>query len=140
MKKLLIILTMFCLTLSAQQTETGEIKLEIKNFGSNDGFVMIALFNNNEDYSNQGKPFKTAKLEIQNNVVNYIFEGLPFGEYAIKLFHDENNNEELDKGLFGIPTEDYAFSNNASGSFGPASYEDAKFELSKKSVTQKLEL
>ena len=140
MKKLLIVLVMFCLTLSAQQTETGEVKLEIKNFGSNDGFVMIALFNNDEDYTNQGKPFRKAKLEIKNNVVNHTFEDLPFGEYAIKLFHDENGNAELDKGLFGIPTEDYAFSNNASGSFGPASYEDAKFELNKKSVLQKLEL
>ncbi len=29
----------------------------------------------------------------------------------------------------GIPTEDYAFSNNAMGKMGPPSYDDAKFTL-----------
>ena len=30
----------------------------------------------------------------------------------------------------GIPVEDYGFSNNASGLFGPPSWEDAKFRFS----------
>ena len=47
----------------------------------------------------------------------------------MKLFHDENENGELDTGFLGIPKEDYAFSNNASGVFGPPSYDKAKFEL-----------
>ena len=31
--------------------------------------------------------------------------------------------------MFGIPTEDYGFSNDAKGNFGPASFDDSSFEL-----------
>ena len=138
MNKLILIVILFSISFLTQ--EKGSIQLEIKNFDSNNGFVRIALYNNHENYTSKDKAFKTAKLEIKNNIVNYTFEDLPFGEYAIKLFHDENNNEELDTGMFGIPTEDYAFSNNARGFMGPASYEDAKFKLDKKTVKQIMEL
>ena len=36
----------------------------------------------------------------------------------------------LDTGFLGIPTEDYGFSNDAKGTFGPASFDDSKFEMS----------
>jgi uncharacterized protein (DUF2141 family) len=37
---------------------------------------------------------------------------LPPGTYAAALLHDENNNGEMDNGLFGIPLEGYGFSDN----------------------------
>ena len=54
-------------------------------------------------------------------------EDLPYSQYAVKVFHDENTNSELDTNFLGIPTEDYGFSNNVRGTFGPADYDDAKF-------------
>ena len=36
------------------------------------------------------------------------------------LFHDVNGDGEMNTNPFGIPTEPFAFSNNARGSFGPA--------------------
>ena len=38
-------------------------------------------------------------------------------------------------GFFGIPTEDYGFSNNAKASFGPPDYQDAKFLFNRKALT-----
>jgi uncharacterized protein (DUF2141 family) len=52
------------------------------------------------------------------------------GNYAVAIFHDVNQNGKLDKNIFGIPTEDYGFSNNARGSFGPPSYKDCSFSFS----------
>ena len=37
---------------------------------------------------------------------------VPAGTYAIRLFLDVNNNQKLDKNLFGKPTEPFGFSNN----------------------------
>jgi len=54
---------------------------------------------------------------------------LPPGEYAIRIMHDVNGNGELDANLVGMPTEPYAFSNNAKAMFGPASWADASFTL-----------
>jgi uncharacterized protein (DUF2141 family) len=33
------------------------------------------------------------------------FKDLADGDYAVKLYHDVNNDNELDTGLFGIPVE-----------------------------------
>ena len=56
-----------------------------------------------------------------------VFDPVPPGVYAIACFHDENNNSRLDRGLFGIPTEGTAASNDARGTMGPPSFDKAKF-------------
>ena len=47
---------------------------------------------------------------------------IPPGSYAIMLYHDENGNGRLDRGMLGIPTEGYAFSNDAPVRLGPPSF------------------
>jgi len=79
-----------------------------------------------------------VNVKIENKKTEYIFEELPFGEYAIKLFHDENMNGELDSNFLGIPTEDYGFSNNVRGTFGPADYDDAKFLFEQTEMTMNI--
>lgn len=138
MKKLILLIILFLPNLFAQDLATGSIRVEIRGFESSEGNVRIALFNSSESYEKTGKPFRALELKIDKKTVFHTFEDIPLGEYAIKLFHDENNNKELDTGLFGIPTEDYAFSNNAKGFMGPATYEAAKFNLDKKNIIQKL--
>ena len=112
--------------------------LSVDGFGSNDGKVMIALFNSEEGYSETGENFKSIALEIKDRKCEWVIENLPFGEYAIKLYHDENSNGKMDRNMLGIPSEDYAFSNNATGNFGPAEYEDAKFIFNKAGQNHKI--
>ena len=64
-------------------------------------------------------------------MATWVIENLAFGKYAISAYHDANSNAELDTGLFGIPTEDYGFSNNARASFGAPDYADAEFEFTR---------
>lgn len=54
------------------------------------------------------------------------FQGLEPGEYAVQIFHDENDNGEMDSNLFGIPSEGYGFSNGAKASFGPPKFSEMK--------------
>ena len=54
---------------------------------------------------------------------------MPLGSYAISTYHDENDNDKLDKNIVGIPKEAYGFSNDATGFMGPPKWEDAKFDL-----------
>ena len=56
-----------------------------------------------------------------------VFKGVPKGVYGISAFHDQNNNGKLDTNLLGLPTEDYCASRDARNTFGPPSFEDAKF-------------
>lgn len=43
--------------------------------------------------------------------VTMTFSNLPAGDYAVQLFHDENDNGKVEMNLAGIPTEGFGFSN-----------------------------
>ncbi len=68
---------------------------------------------------------------IENKEVIVVIDSLKYGEYAVRVFHDENKNGKIDTNFLGIPTEDYGYSNDASGWFGPPSWEKAKFIFDK---------
>jgi len=123
---------------SMTKNNAGKFILSVVGFDNDEGNAMIALFNSEEGYSETGEKFKSIALEIKNRKCEWVIEELPFGEYAIKLFHDENGNDKMDRNMIGIPSEDYAFSNNATGNFGPADYEDAKFLFNKSGQSQKI--
>jgi uncharacterized protein (DUF2141 family) len=46
------------------------------------------------------------------SVMVVTFADLPEGTYVVSVYQDSNDNEQLDKNIFGIPKEKYGFSNN----------------------------
>ena len=62
-------------------------------------------------------------------VVRLQFPDLSLGSYAVKVFHDVDDNSILDTNWMGIPKEPYGFSNDAMGTFGPPSFEQASFKV-----------
>lgn len=123
---------------NSEIVKSGKLVVIVNGFDTDEGNAMIALFNSEETYSENGEKFRRTKSKISNSKVEWIIEDLPFGEYAIKLYHDKNENGIMDRNMMGIPKEDYAFSNNATGSFGPADYEDAKFEFNESGQKQEI--
>jgi len=107
----------------------GTLVVKFNGMSSDDGKVIIALCNSDANYKDHKSPFIGKSISINKNNAIIEFEDLPFGEYAIKAFHDEDANDDLNTNILGIPIEDYGFSNNARGMFGPPSWENAKFEL-----------
>jgi len=55
---------------------------------------------------------------------------LPAGEYALAIFHDENNNGKLDTNWLGIPKEKVAFSKAKMKTFGPPKFKECAFKMS----------
>jgi uncharacterized protein (DUF2141 family) len=107
----------------------GTLVVKFNGMSSNDGKVVIALCNSDANYIDHKSPYIGRSISINKNTAIVEFEDLPFGDYAIKAFHDEDANDDLNTNILGIPVEDYGFSNNARGMFGPPSWQDAKFEL-----------
>jgi uncharacterized protein (DUF2141 family) len=52
---------------------------------------------------------------------------LPPGVYAAQAYHDRNDNHEVDRNVFGLPTEAVGFSNNAKIRLHPPSFRSAAF-------------
>ena len=62
--------------------------------------------------------------------LRFAFPDLKPGRYAVAVYHDENDNGELDTNLLGMPTEGFGFSNDAKGFAGPPDFDAAAVEVS----------
>ena len=121
----LLLTVSFCLASSiAAQTLTVEIT-GIKN---DQGKILLQLFDSNENYQSN-KAYSANMIKAKKGVVTVTFNNLVAGEYAIRYFHDENDNGQLETNLFGMPVEGYGFSNNAKADFGPVSFDDMKVSI-----------
>lgn len=74
------------------------------------------------------RPVKPAWVRIQGKRAVCTFVNVKPGTYGMSAYHDANNNGKLDTNAIGLPTEDYCASRDARGTFGPPSFDDAKFE------------
>lgn len=115
--------------------ETATLSVTLTGLDPQTGAVMVGVFSGEEDYKNGGG-VAGARIEVDAEEVTVIIENLPLGSYGLKMYHDVNGNGEMDTNPFGMPTEPFAFSNNAKGRFGPASWNDAQFEITAGENTQ----
>jgi uncharacterized protein (DUF2141 family) len=142
MKVILAILLLYTSTNFSQSDSIniGDLTILIVDLSDNEGTVRVALFNSEESYEKGTNPVVGEVLDIKNKISKLTIENLSFGEYAVKCYHDKNNNGELDTNFLGIPQEDYGFSNNADGLFGPPPYNRAKFQFETKLKTISISL
>lgn len=125
---------LFATAVAAEAAASLTVNLDC---ASSEGQVMIAVFNSQEAYDGRGAPVRQMAAAPGQPVR---LEGLAPGRYAIKSFHDVNGNGKMDANPFGMPTEPFAFSNNARGNMGPASWADASFDVGANGAVQTLRL
>ena len=110
------------------------------------GEIHVAVYDNAEAFeADQGEKGGAAPGITEGAIemaepgsVTYVYE-LPPGTYAIGIFPDVNLNNKMDNNFFGVPKEQYGFSNNARALFGPPDFENAAFVL-KGSASQSIDL
>ncbi len=112
------------LVMLAQSAAAADLTILVTNITEPTGEVRWVLFDSAEHYKADDSALLAVRNRVDGDSMKVTVHDLPAGRYAIKLFHDANNNGELDSNMLGIPTEGYGFSNNA-GRFGPPSFEDA---------------
>ncbi|QYJ85133.1 DUF2141 domain-containing protein [Shewanella mesophila] len=105
-----------------------DLTLTIDNIALEQGKLLVALFSGEASYNSGQHAIASMMKPVTAHQHALVFTDLKPGEYAIKVIHDENDNNKLDSNFLGVPSEGYGFSNNA-GEFGPASYQQAKFSL-----------
>jgi uncharacterized protein (DUF2141 family) len=143
----LIVVVIICLStdLNFAQNQltskySGKLTVIITGFSNEAGNCRFALDNSKAVYEREDSVWIGKVLPIVNKQVIVVIDSLFFGEYAVRVFHDENKNEEIDTNFLGIPTEDYGYSNDASDWFGPPSWEKAKFIFNKPEMTIEIKI
>lgn len=107
----------------------GHLTLRIHDIPAGGGRLMIAVVASEAAFDGDEPGIASFVLPASSASVALTTSALPDGHYAVRVMHDANGNGELDSNLVGIPTEAWGFSNDASGSFGPPSWQDARFAL-----------
>jgi len=113
----------------SEPSELFYIKVNVTGFDSNAGSANIALFNKSNGFPVYGKQIQGRVVSISNRSCTVWFKDLSKGNYAIAVYHDENNNKKMDKNVFGAPTESYGFSNNVRPTFSAPSFDDCRFYI-----------
>lgn len=127
------VLTTALLT-SYAHAHAATVMFEINGIKNDAGKIYVSLFKGQENYHNN-KAEAWQIVTPKSGTKTAVFSDLTPGDYAIKYFHDENDNRKLEKNLFGSPTEGYGFSSDAKPSYGPAKYEDMKFSIAEAGQT-----
>ena len=131
---------------SLQAQPLSKITVVVAGIAEGSGKLMVALEKSAVHFD--GGPLEVSVYRGQtldvalagDSRMTIVFEDVPFGVYAVKTFHDANANGKLDKNLFGVPKELFGFSNDASGTFGPASFSDASFKVTQPEQVLKINL
>ncbi|MEX0273413.1 MAG: DUF2141 domain-containing protein [Flavobacteriaceae bacterium] len=122
----------------AQARDEHTITVHVENIKNNAGKINVGLYGSKSTWLN--KIVKGARGEISDTgTSSVVLENVAPGTYGISLYHDENDNDELDMRFGMFPKEAYGCSNQATGMFGPPKWEDAKFTVKgDKTITIKL--
>jgi len=115
----------------------GDLTVSIDGVRSSAGTLMIGLYDTaagfdkaieqstKEGLLNDPTRVVGVSMRAVTGTQGLVFKNLQPGSYAIIVFHDENDNGVLDENYWGVPTEGYAFSNNAQGLLGAPDFNAA---------------
>jgi len=123
MKTLIIISIQLVFTLSAF-AQTGDLTVTFENPGEKKGKVYVGLFTEQNFLMN---PTESAMIDLDDNQTQVTIKDLKHGTYAVSIFHDANDNGQLDMDEYGRPTEPWGLSGK-SISMMPV-WSEAKFDL-----------
>tara|TARA_S200000501_G_C20752262_1_gene712225 strand:+ start:137 stop:595 length:459 start_codon:yes stop_codon:yes gene_type:complete len=130
---------------------SANLTIEIENIQTNKGTLYISLINKKDSF----EKILTTNQEILNHVDD-IFIGtskkvdrnsrqtvtlseVPYGIYSIMIFQDLNENQRLDKWIFG-PSEPYGFSKNPTTKFRAPYFEETQIKIKNEKSIVKISL
>jgi len=96
---------------------------EVTNLRNNKGQVVMELF----DEDHNSLKVITGVIDVNKCTIKY--EDLKDGIYAIRYFHDENSDMDIETNVVGIPKEGIGIVNNAIGQFGPKPFKQWLFTV-----------
>jgi uncharacterized protein (DUF2141 family) len=102
------------------------------------GQIMLSVYDNEVAHDGGGKPVRVAAVKVEGASATVTFHGLAPGRYAIKAFHDIDGDGQMGTNPFGMPTEPFAFSNNARPQGGPPKWSAASFAVATGTSTTRI--
>ncbi|MBU2997693.1 DUF2141 domain-containing protein [Cellulophaga baltica] len=132
MRFVILCLLFFPILLQAQH----KISVEVNNVKTGEGNVCVALYNKEKGFLKFDTVFKSGKEKANLGITKLEFLEVPFGTYAIAVFHDENSNDKLDTNFIGIPKESLGFSYGKLKTFSAPSFDECSFVVDQDTLVE----
>lgn len=113
--------------LLAAPATAGELVLDLRGIRSGEGRVYAAVHAPAEGvkFPDPAGMIAATWWLARPGDQRVTIHDLPPGRYAVNAYHDENGNGDLDTNMLGIPSEGFAFANDAMGVMGPPGFSGA---------------
>ena len=94
------------------------------------GTIKAVLYGPNpEDFLVKGKKADKEREPAQKKSMTLCVAAPKEGQYAVVVYHDENDNHKFDRNWIGLPTEGFGVSNNPRFFLAPPAFEESAFEV-----------
>ncbi len=112
--RLLKFLCFICLAVVAQYGygQSTTLLITVPNINPIKGEIQVSVYDNDESFLKENEESRIYRFKVKGANGKFVINDLPNGEYAFIIYHDENNNKEMDKSIIGMPKEGYGFSKN----------------------------
>lgn len=86
---------------AAAAESAGDLVVHVVGLPSNHGMVRYGVYDNEKAFDARSTQISLkGACPIAANRCEFTIPKVPFGQYAVMVYHDENSNEEYDWGLF----------------------------------------
>jgi uncharacterized protein (DUF2141 family) len=119
------------------------LNVEVVGAKNDQGHVAVAVFAAPEGFpKDDGRAIRRlrAPIDAARRSSTVTLADLPAGEYAVSVFHDDDDSGVLETNFFGLPLKGYGFSNNPRPAMRAARFEEARFALPETGRTIRVEL
>lgn len=106
------------------------IHVHIHSIRNAHGTVKAVLYGPHpQDFLVKGKKADKEREPAQEGSMTLCVSAPEKGQYAVVVYHDENDNGKFDRNWIGLPTEGFGVSNNPTLFLAPPSFEESAFEV-----------
>ncbi|MBI1752629.1 MAG: DUF2141 domain-containing protein [Acidobacteria bacterium] len=127
-RRLLLAMALGSLPALSAPLDENALVIRASGFKHERGHAIAKVFQVGDDVLRHGR--WQVRATIQNGRAAFQVPGLAAGAYAVVVFHDENDNGEIDHYVIGLPKEPLGFSNGFSMSLtsGKPTFEKLRFD------------
>lgn len=98
-----------CFAAPGSQAQKRSVQITITNITTSSGTIVLSAHDSEESFKKK-KPVQTVRVPASVPSVTIELSLTP-GECAFCVFHDTNDDGDLNAGFMGIPKEPFGFSN-----------------------------
>lgn len=119
----------------------GSLYFSVDNVRQGEGTIWVGVYESADDFLDREKARLVAVKVTSAGKAMIEIPDMIFGkEYALGIFHDENDNGEFDTNFIGLPAEPWAFSGKLKSRLRLPKFDEVSFTFQYQAPVQVLRL